>query len=237
VPSATLEDVDDVAFGNVQARMLRIGNPVNGWTNYGEVNMYGLSEVRLYGTAAGAPACYRLSNITATASSEGVGWGRYATNAVCALGLLADADGDGIPPHDTDTSHMWMCQPTQPNVSNQWIQFQFSEAVALDHMRVWNWNNTESAGAEYELQHARIRYSMDGATWSTLADPAYFTMSLGVSIYEAADEFSFGGVQAQYVRLDNLRNFKSDNSDGVGLSKVWFYARNPFFGGTVFRFH
>ena len=199
--------------------------------------MYGLSEVRLYGAAASAPACYQISNITATASSQGVAWDRYATNTVSSVGLLADADGDGIPPHDTDTSHAWMCQPAQANVSNQWIQFQFSEPVALDRMLVWNWNNTGSGGAEYEMQQARICYSMDGVVWTTLADPAYFTMSLGASCYEAVDQFSFGGVQAQYVRLDNLRNFKSDNSDGVGLSKVWFFARNTFFSGTVFRFH
>lgn len=238
VVSGTLEDVDDVAFGNAQARLVRIGNPTNGWTNYGDGDKVGLSEIRFYGTAVSTPACYRIagSNIAVTASSEGVAYGRYATNTVSSAGFLEDADGDGIPPHDTDTSHMWFTQSGLANVSNQWIQFQFAQPVALDRMLVWNMNYTGSGHGAYQTRQANIRCSLDGAMWTTLAAPGRFTQSLGADSYEAVDQFSFGGVLARYVRLEDFLNFNANNFDAVGLSKVWFYARSPTASGTVFRF-
>ena len=232
----TAEGWDDISFGNVQARLVRIGSPTNGYANYGEAGEIGtgLSEVTFYGIGARPRLLFQVATTAITATAASYYPGRPPEKAADGSGLLADADGDGIPPHDTDINNMWTSAAVGPGqLTNQWIQFKFNVPVPLDHMRVWNFNYPVSGGLEWSLKKARIRYSVNGTDWTTLVEEATITRALGNNAYEAVDRFGFGGALVQYVRFDNLWNFRPQNEPHVGLSEVQFFGRVPPKGTVV----
>jgi hypothetical protein len=194
------------------------------WSSFGEVKFYG-TEVPLTLSQMDG------STITATASSSYTG--RNPINILNGSGIGADADGDGVPTHDRAPGNMWSSAAQGTGmITSQWVRFEFQAPVALDHMLVWNWAVDASGGLDWCLKNARIRYSLNGTDWTTLAEDVQFNTGLGTAwnssptteFYEAIDQFGFGGAQVKYVLIDTMHNFKAANDAHVGLSEVWFFS-------------
>jgi hypothetical protein len=231
---------DTFSFNDAQARMVRFGSYTNLgggelWASFGEVKFYGTEVPLTLSQIDGA-------TITVTASSN---YGdRYPSKTVDGSGLIADADGDGVPIHNRDPANMWS-SAAQSDVVNQWIKYEFAAPVPLDHMLVWNWAVDASGGLDWCLKNARIRYSLNGSDWTTLAEDVQFNTGLGTAwnssptteFYEAIDQFGFSGAQVKYVMIDQMHNFKAANDAHVGLSEVWFFSGGASASkGTVLLF-
>ena len=63
-----------------------------------------------------------------------------------------------------------MSTGTLPN----WIQYQFDAVYKLDKLLVWNSNQIIEAFIGFGAKDVTIEYSVDGATWTTLAGVPQF---------------------------------------------------------------
>jgi len=164
------------------------------------------------------PYVYPIKNIVATASSAEVGMG--PENTVNSSGLNANDQ------HSTELKDMWLSAGVQPN----WIQFAFDKVYKLHELWVWNSNQVIEKVVGFGAKSVTIEYSVDGNTWTPLADVPEFARATGAATYAHDTTVSFGGVSARYVKL-------SINSSWAGvpqasLSEVRFFyvpvqAREP----------
>ncbi|MGA2554876.1 MAG: discoidin domain-containing protein [Verrucomicrobiota bacterium] len=128
---------------------------------------------------------------------------------------LADTDHDGLKEHSVNRSDMWLGQWR----TNLCLQFEFSNAVPLAAIEVWNFN------AEWQttngLRKADIAVSSDGTNWQSVLRGAEFAEAEGTDDYDTPTVLRLNGVVAQKVRFENLMPWS--NSGNVGLSEVVFH--------------
>jgi hypothetical protein len=218
---------DVIGFNGALARLVRIGSPTHGYTNQASSELRtGLSDVSFAGTPV-KQTLREITGITAVASSDAYPWSRFATNTVNGSGLTGDTDGDGIQQQRMSLgADVWESY----NDPAPWIKWDFGKTTPLQNMLVWNVNLNGETGAG--IKTARIRYSVDGSTWTTLGTgsflPAWNAGNVGCEQYdEAFTEFNFGGVPARYVMLDTLMNFSGATNGMIGLTEVKFYEQPP----------
>ena len=92
---------------------------------------------------------------------------------------------------------MWMSKGTLPN----WIQYQFDAVYKLDKLLVWNSNQMIEAYIGFGAKDVTVEYSVDGTTWTALANVPQFAQGTGLPAYAANTTVNFGGVSAKYVKL------------------------------------
>ncbi|MEN6426469.1 MAG: discoidin domain-containing protein [Phycisphaerales bacterium] len=158
------------------------------------------------------PFAYRLTGITATASSSDAG--AIPENTINDSGMNAD---DG---HSTNATDMWLSNEagSQPT----WIQYEFDGVYKLHEMWAWNHNVLFSDLLGFGVKDVRVEYSIDGENWSVLGDSMEFAAGLGAENYAHNTTVDFAGVVAQYVRLTALSNWGSTKPK-FGLSEVRFF--------------
>jgi hypothetical protein len=129
---------------------------------------------------------------------------------------LADTDHDGLKEHGTIPAKMWLGQWR----ANLCLEFEFSNAVSLTAIEVWNYN------AEWQtangLRKADIAVSSDGTNWHTVLRGAEFAEAEGTDDYDTPAVLKLNGVTALKVRFENLVPWS--NSGNVGLSEVVFHG-------------
>jgi hypothetical protein len=147
-------------------------------------------------------------------------------------------DGSGLGAndmHSMDPETMWFSATVD---LDPWIQYEFEDVKKLDTLKVWNANSAAEATIGWGVKDVQIQYSVDGATWDTLADATQFSRAPGLPMYDTYDEIPLGGVSAKMVRLKILNNWGGILMS-YGLSEVKFYtipvqARTPVpASGTV----
>jgi hypothetical protein len=152
---------------------------------------------------------YALRNVTAKASSVQPGSGPEKT-----------VDGSGLDPsggHSTDVKAMWQSAGVQPN----WIQYEFDKVYKLHEVLVWNSNQVLEPFMGFGARTVVIEYSVDGATWTPLANVPEFARAPGKPGYTANTTVSFGGVSAKFVKLTIVKNWGV--APQTGLSEVRFF--------------
>ena len=185
-------------------------------------NFVGLSEVKVYGDPATAtvmgPRISPASTIASTTYS-----GLNAANAGNGFGLIP------INPafHDTDYRYTWL-STNQANVAGQYIQFDLGAVVALDRVRIWNYNQYYNGSySNRGIRDAQIQFSTDGVSFSTALSTT-FTQAPAVSAYPGFDVSLLGLGTTRYVRIVALNNFGSDSyGNFVGLSETMFFPSVP----------
>lgn len=238
--TTSYDDVEDVAFGGVKARFVRLGNPANPLVQIATTtgDHVGLSEVQFFGTPVGPPPGAPLPGVTAAASSY---WGgRTPTLAVNGAGLSPDSDGDGILEHGNNpNTGMWLANAE----TTPWFRVDAGDVVRLDQMRVWNYNEVGGAFSDRGVRTATIKYALEGQVadlndrndpgWTTLATDVPFTRGDVTTAYEAVDELRFGssGALARYVLLDVQSNYGEPTY--TGLSEVQLFGQGPIAGVTA----
>ena len=150
--------------------------------------------------------------VTATASSA----------HTADMGPEKTIDGSGLDDadqHNTDGTNMWLTSSTD---TDHWIQYEFVNPQKLDKMWVWNSNQNIESLIGFGAKNVTIETSMDGTTWSALADVPEFAQATGSLDYTYNTVVDFGGVVAQYVKLTVHSGW------GVmpqyGLSEVRFFV-------------
>jgi Tol biopolymer transport system component len=152
---------------------------------------------------------YPIQNVTAKASSvQGT------------MGPDKTVDGSGLDQNDghcAEGKDMWL----STGVSPHWIQYQFDKVYALHELWVWNSNSAVEPFIGFGAKTVKIEYSLDGTTWTALANVPEFARAPGKSGYVHNTTVSFGGISARYVKLTIERGWGTTPS--VGLSEVRFF--------------
>ncbi len=153
------------------------------------------------------PYSYPVKPAKATASSAQPDMGPEKT--IDGSGLTADLHG--IAP-----STMWMSTGAQPN----WIQYEFDKVYKLDQLLVWNSNQQLEAFVGFGARKVTIATSLDGATWTPVANVPEFAKAPGGEGYAANTTVNLGSVDAKYVKLTIQSPWGT--AGPTGLSEVRF---------------
>jgi hypothetical protein len=169
-----------------------------------------ISKGRVWSFTA-EPFIYRMTNITATASSSAEGV--TPQNTVNGSGLNASEQ------HSTVDTAMWLSVKTGPQPTR--IQYEFNGVYKLHEMRVWNYNIAVESIAGLGFKDVTVEYSANGTEWTSLGD-MQFAQAPGQDGYAHNTTVSFGGVAVKYVRLTAKSNWGGLAAQ-YGLSEVRFY--------------
>ncbi|MEZ6101530.1 MAG: lamin tail domain-containing protein [Pirellulaceae bacterium] len=176
-----------------------------------------------------------ITGVSVIASSQYPG--REGINTVNGSGLSGDS-------HSTDVGAMWLSNGTlaAPHDTSPSITFDLGSIQAIDHMRLWNYNeyrpDLPSRVAELlgrGIHRADILVSSDNITYTPWKLNHSFTVvTPATSNFDFSQTVDFSGVSARYVRIDihsnhNGKEFNNPTSDDglgnfAGLSEVQFYA-------------
>ncbi len=157
------------------------------------------------------PYAYPLTTkITATASSFQAGMG--PENTVNGSGL------NNLDQHSTEAKEMWLSTGAQPN----WIQYEFDKAYKLHEMWVWNSNQMIEPFIGFGAKKVTIETSVDGTTWTPVANVPEFARGTGLAGYAANTTVSLGGAVAKFVKLTITANW-GGAAPQTGLSEVRFF--------------
>jgi hypothetical protein len=156
------------------------------------------------------PLAYRVTAITATASSSDVG--AQPQNTINGSGLANDL-------HSAANAAMWVSSKTGPQPT--WIEYAFDQVYKLEEMRVWNYNVAFEAVLGFGFKDVTVEYSTDGTAWTVLAE-TQFAQGPGLDGYASNTTVDFGGVPAKFVRLTAQNNW-GGLVPQFGLSEVQFY--------------
>ena len=96
---------------------------------------------------------------------------------------------------------------------------------------MWNSNQMIESFIGFGAKDVTVEYSVDGATWTTLAGVPQFSQATGSATYAANTTVNCGGIAAKYVKL-TINNTWGGISPTAGLSEVRFFsipvqARSP----------
>ncbi len=157
------------------------------------------------------PFSYPIAGTLITATASSAMPNSPPENTINGSGLTGDQ-------HSIDGSTMWMSKGTLPN----WIQYQFDAVYKLDKLLVWNSNQGIEAYIGFGAKNVTVEYSLDGATWTTLAGVPPFAQAPGLPTYTANTTVNFGGAMAKYVKLTINQSWGGLTT--TGLSEVRFYS-------------
>ncbi|MCX5644288.1 MAG: protein kinase [Phycisphaerae bacterium] len=142
-----------------------------------------------------------------------------ASGARPSMGPEKTVDGSGLDKddgHSTNGTDMWLSAGAQPS----WIQYEFDRVYALHELRVWNANQQIEPVVGFGAKTVEIEYSIDGTSWTALANVPEFAQAPGQPGYVSNTTVNFGGVLAKYVRL--TINTSWGTMPQTGLSEVRF---------------
>jgi hypothetical protein len=230
---ATLSDVNNADRTTPGAVLVSLGQDANscdpaGLLTLGQTYYWRIDEVN---TATGTitrgdlwsftaePVAYPItvSQITATASSAGSGYGPQ--NTINNSGMTGDL-------HSTDNKAMWLSAASpQPH----WIRYDFDRLYRLYELWLWNHNSGYESSLGFGVRNATIEYSLGGTSWTKLGD-FEFAQAQGLDDYAHDTTIPFGGVAARSVRITVKEGWGTTGK--AGLSEVRFYqipafARDP----------
>ncbi len=155
------------------------------------------------------PYGYPVTPVKATSSS-------YQTS----MGPEKTIDGSGLDKsdlHGSEPTTMWMSAGAKPN----WIQYEFDKVYKLHNLLVWNSNQLIENFLGFGAKKVTIETSVDGTTWTALANVPEFARATGLAGYAANTTVSFGGVEAKYVKLTIETNW-GGMAPQTGLAEVRF---------------
>ena len=171
----------------------------------------GLNEVEFYEVEPGY-----ISGVHATAST--VLGQRYPEHLVDGTDkYTTNPDDDSVDP-PADDRGMWL----STSLGSEWVKFDLHGVYGLSRMDVWNYN--ESGYVNRGVGTMNVSYSTDDVTYTPLVTGYAVAIAPGGGGPWGTDSsasVSFGGVQARYVRLDNLT---THGGTIVGLNEVEFYG-------------
>jgi len=213
VSQATATSPADVYRGRIDPNTYDVGRLLLGQTYYWRIDNVaadGTIGKGIVWSFTVEPLLYRLTSITATASSSDAGVGPQ--NTINNSGMTGEL-------HSTANTAMWASSMTgsQP----VWIQYEFDQIYKLQEMKVWNYNVVFEPILGFGFKDVTIETSADGATWTVLKE-TQFARGPGLDNYAADTIVDFGGAAIKAVRLTAKNNW-GGLAPQCGLSEVRFY--------------
>jgi hypothetical protein len=127
-------------------------------------------------------------------------------------------DKNGL--HGIGGTTMWLSNMTGPMPA--WIEYDFDKVYKLAELKVWNSNGQIEVFMGFGAKEVTVEYSLDGTTWTALADVPEFARGPGQESYAANTTVKFGGVEAKYVKLTVRKTW--GGLAVAGLAEVQFSA-------------
>jgi regulation of enolase protein 1 (concanavalin A-like superfamily) len=159
------------------------------------------------------PYGYPVKPVKATASSS----------MASTMGPDKTIDGSGLNPatdeHSVSASQMWL---SKKGVSPIWIQYEFDAVYKLYQMWVWNSNQAVETVVGFGAKDVTIETSLDGTTWTALANVPEFAQATGEPNYVHNTTVDFGSVPAKFVKMTINANWADGTKQG-GLAEVRFF--------------
>jgi hypothetical protein len=159
-------------------------------------------------------AAYPIQSAAITASASSNDTNKGPANTANKSGL----DATGLLHGTTDTGTMWLSVKTGPQPT--WIQYDFDRLYKLTEMWVWNYNNDYESLLGMGIKNAKVEYSADGITWTSLGD-VEFAQAPGTVDYAHNTTVNLGGIAAKSVKITANSSFGT--SGQYGLSEVRFF--------------
>jgi hypothetical protein len=194
-----------------------------GQFGYGQTYYWRIDEVN------GAPDFTVSKGVVWSFTAEGFGYPISGTIKATASSSLAPAmgpektvDGSGLDAkdqHSTLSTDAWLSKKGDSPV---WIQYEFDKTYKLYQMWVWNSNQAVEPVVGFGAKDVKIETSLDGVTWTSLANVPEFAQATGEVDYVHNSTVSFGGVQAKFVKLTINTNW-AEGTKQAGLSEVRFF--------------
>ncbi len=154
---------------------------------------------------------YAVKPVKATASSQ--------LNSLMGPEKTIDGSGlDSLDQHGTSSGQMWQSKKG----AKPWIQYELDAVYKLYEMWVWNSNQAVETAVGFGAKDVTIETSVDGATWTALANVPEFAQATGEPNYVHNTTVSLGGVLAKFVKLTINTNW-ADESNQAGLGEVRFF--------------
>ena len=166
------------------------------------------------------PFAYAIADIVATSNAVSEAKSS-AQNTVNGSGLNANDQ------HSILSGDMWLGVPAGDDPI--WIQWEFDGVYKIHEMLVWNYNEQFELILGFGIKDVTFEYSTNGTDWTVLGDVT-LNQATAKPTYAANTTVDFGGVAAQYVRLNINSGFGLMGQ--YGLSEVRFMyipaqAREP----------
>jgi hypothetical protein len=223
--SGTTSDFSQaISLGGVEARFVRIAV----LANHGDPTFVGISEVKV--AARPIEGQYRLPATVSSVSSQlhDMNFSRAAQNVVNGSGLAYGDVNNSVLPEST----MWLSNGTfaAPNDLDPQITFDLGSVQPIATMKVWNY--AEGADGSSALRRrgvalADVYVAGEDGVFELLYAQLELDMATGVVDNNPLTPallpqlIEMGGIEARYVRLENLVNHGGD-ANFVGLSEVQF---------------
>jgi hypothetical protein len=111
---------------------------------------------------------------------------------------------------------MWLGAGAAPN----WIQYEFDKVYKLNDLQVWNSNQLVEAFLGFGAKKVTVETSIDGTTWTPVANVPEFSRGPGLAGYAANTTVTLG-VEAKFVKLTITANW-GGMAPQTGLAEVRF---------------
>jgi len=168
-----------------------------------------------------------IQNVTASSQYGS----RLATHTIDGSGLNTTGNGDNAAAYHViaPDGNMWLSNGTlaSPYDLAPEIAFDLGSVQDLAHMRIWNYNETLENRPELikrGISQADILVAGEDQQYSVAIAGQQFDIAPGVENVDFSQVISLAGIQARYVKLDNLVGFPGADFNFVGLSEVRFYG-------------
>ncbi|MDB4676972.1 DUF4457 domain-containing protein, partial [bacterium] len=151
-------------------------------------------------------------------------WSRQAVHVIDGSGLSA-SDNHVITPD----GNMWLSNGTleQPNDLDPYIEFDIGFVQRLDHLRIWNYNETLSGRPELldrGVEQADLWIAGEDKIYHRVLAGHNFAKAPGLDNVDFSETIDLSGQDARYIKLDNLKAFAGDDNNLIGLSEVEIYV-------------
>jgi hypothetical protein len=139
-------------------------------------------------------------------------------------------DGSGLDDsdsHGTDGFDMWL---SAMGDTERWIQYEFDRPCKLHEMWVWNQNQLPEPMVGFGAKVVAVEISVDGDTWTALADVPQFEQAPGEDGYAHSTVVDFGHQVAKFVKLTVESGWGQLAQSGLSEVRFFYlptYARDP----------
>ena len=166
----------------------------------------------------------QVVDVTASSSLDSDPWSRDAIHAIDGSGL-SDSGSHVISPD----GYMWLSEGTLTgNDIDPFIQFDLGFVQRLDHLKVWNYNESLAGRPELldrGIQSADVYVAGNDQVFELAISQQLFSKAPGNDFDDFSQLIDMGGVEARYIRFDNIVAFPGADSNLVGLSEIEFYVQ------------
>ena len=165
-----------------------------------------------------------IVDVQASSSLTASSWSRQAEHVIDGSGLSTSGDHAITP-----DGNMWLTNGTlaEPNDLDPFIEFDIGFVQRLDHLRIWNYNETLSGRPELldrGIEQADLWIAGEDKIYQRILAGQKFSKAPGSDNVDFSEKIDVGGWDARYIKLDNLKTFAGGDYDLVGLSEVEIYV-------------